>query len=134
MAEVTSTLTQLINAFKTHHKYSVAPNNEDISHILLLFYAAECGLKAKYLKEYNGNSTVDFETLPLQKRHGHGHNLWQWVVELKLPNMGFKNDDKNRPISQMHERLRYGSFNATPIEKSQRKFLKDITTILKKEL
>jgi len=133
MAEVTSTLTQLVKAFKTHYKYSVS-TKEEMSHILLLFYAVECGLKAKYLKEFNGTSTADFETLPVLKKYGHGHNLWQWAVELKIPNMGFKNDDKNRPISQMHERLRYGSYNETTVENVQKKFLKDIMVLLKKEL
>ena len=131
MADVKSTLTQLIKAFKIHGNNSIA-SKEEISHLLLLFYAVECGLKAKYLKEFNGNSTSDFESL-LAKKYGHGHNIWQWVIELKMPNMGFKNDN-NRPISQMHERLRYGSYNETALEISQKNFLKSITAVLKKEL
>ncbi len=130
--EINSTHTQLIGAFKKHHKFSqVEP--EHISHYLLLFYAVECGLKAKYLKENGGNSTKDFETLPISKRHGYGHDIVEWQKLLRIPNFGYSDDSDERPIKQMHERLRYGAFNLSQKEKSQIKFLKDLATELKKQ-
>ncbi len=80
-----SSLTQLIDAYKKHHKHSKTENKEEISHYLLLFYAVECALKAQYLKKYTGKSTKDFITLPIGKQYGHGHDILKWIKELGIP-------------------------------------------------
>ena len=133
MAEVISTLTQLVNAFKRHSKFSETKQQEN-SHLLLLFYAVECGLKAKYLKDNKSLTTKDFINLPIAKKHGHGHDLWEWIKVLKLPKFAYHDDKNNRPIVQMHERLRYGAFSKADVEKEQIKFLKEIAHHLKNEI
>jgi hypothetical protein len=132
MADINSTLSQLIFAFKTHGKNS--RTKEDISHWLLLFYCVECGLKAKYLKGFNGLTTDDFESLPIKKKYGHGHDLSAWIKELKIPNVGYIDDKNNRPIVRMHERLRYGTFTSASLEQSQINFLKAMLNHLSKQL
>ena len=132
MAEVVCTLSQMISAFKTHNKISNA-TPEEFSHTLLLFYAVECGLKAKYLKQFNGLKTTDFATLPVAKKYGYGHDIWEWVKMLKLPANGY-NDERSYPIVQMHERLRYGAFSKNVMGSKQVDFLKYLASILKKEL
>ena len=132
MAEVVSTLSQLTHAFKTHLKVSQV-QKEEISHLLLLFYATECGLKARYLRSYLGRDTSDFPNLPVGKKFGHGHDLWLWIRELKIANFGFTNNP-DRPISQLHEQLRYGTFSNTAFAEKQIKFLRDLSLHLKDKI
>ena len=84
MPEVVSTKDQLKRAYKAHKKHSTT-SNEDISHLLLLFYAVECGLKARYLWENKLSSTSDFETSNLNRKYGHGHDIFMWCKVLKIP-------------------------------------------------
>ena len=132
MADVNSSLTQLVGAYKKHLKFSQTDKKEEISHYLLLFYAVECALKAKYLKDKNSNSTEDFRLLGLSK-HGYGHNLLEWQKALKMPNFWYS-EDVNMPIVQMHERLRYGTFGNSQKEQDQVKFLKDLVQCFKNNL
>ncbi|WP_160715078.1 hypothetical protein [Chitinophaga solisilvae] len=131
MSVVKVTLTQLIGAFKKHYAFS--SKDDQISHLLILFYAVECGLKAKYLKKYNRLNTDDFETLPVNKKYGHGHDIYAWVKDLKIPALGYIDSRTNKPLVQMHERLRYGTYSAGT-ENLQVKFLRDLSLYLKKEL
>lgn len=134
MAEIISTVSQMVSAFKKHYKISSpVGSTQEHSHLLLLFYAVECGLKAKYLREYNALNTSAFNALPVGKKYGHGHNIWEWVKALKLPDNGFM-DDKNVPILQMHEKLRYGTFSTGTIGNKQITFLKYLASILNKGL
>ena len=131
MSVVKVTLTQLVGAFRKHYAFSL--NEDEISHILILFYAVECGLKANYLKKYNRLNTDDFEILPVNRKFGHGHDLIAWVKDLKIPALGYIDDRKNKPIVQMHERLRYGTYSPKT-EKSQVEFLRNLSAYLKKVL
>ncbi|MEY4905086.1 MAG: hypothetical protein RLZZ292_2901 [Bacteroidota bacterium] len=136
MKEVISTLTQLIDAYKKHHKHSKTNKKEEISHYLLLFYAAECALKAQYLKNYNGKTTEDFLRLPINQKYGHGHDILKWAKELNIPATVVKfkeKPDAARPLIQLHERLRYGVFSLR-LEKEQIDALKNIVDHLKDSL
>ena len=134
MAEVKSSLTQLISAYQKHYKYSKIGNKEEISHYLLLFYSVECGIKAQYLKDYNGKTTEDFINLPTRKQYGHGHDILKWLKELKIPALiGDYKDNESRPIIQLHERLRYGVFSPQ-FEKEQIVLLKKIASFLTESL
>ena len=128
--EVISKVTQLISAYNKHYKYSKIPQ-EQISHHLLLFYAVECGLKAEYLKTQGAQSTADFINSFPNNKYGHGHNILEWVKELKLPaSIGSFTDNNNPlPLIQLHERLRYGTFSSVK-EKDQIIILKNIAVAL----
>jgi len=130
--DVHSTVSQLTNAYKKHYRYS-KEDKEEISHLLLLFYAVECGLKSFYLKERKLNNTSDLENDLKKGKHGYGHDIWEWHKLLKLPKQGYA-DEVNRPIVQMHQRLRYGCFSKTLKENEQIKFLKDIAFYLKDKI
>ena len=130
MADVVSRVTQLISAYQKHHKYSEIPQKQ-ISHHLLLFYAVECGVKALYLEENNGQSTADFVNFFPNKKYGHEHSILDWVKELNIPAnivSGFT-DDHKLPLVQLHQRLRYGTFSPV-LEKNQIIFLKNIAVAL----
>jgi hypothetical protein len=129
MADINSSISQLVGAFKKHYKNSTT-TQEEISHWLLLFYAIECGLKAKYLRDKKLRDTADFESAGLNK-HGYGHHITEWQRQLKLPNFGYEDDKTLLPIVQMHERLRYGIFGSSAREKEQIKYLKDLAQHIK---
>ena len=136
MKEVISTLTQLIDAYKKHHKHSKTENKEEISHYLLLFYAVECALKAQYLKDYNGKTTEDFVTLPTKQQYGYGHDILKWSKELKIPANVINFEEKPnapRPLIKLHERLRDGVFSPK-LEQDQIAALKSIANHLKDSL
>jgi hypothetical protein len=48
---------------------------------LLLFYAAECGLKVAWMRRNNVRTTGGFTQLLVDQ----GHNLAFWAKELRLP-------------------------------------------------
>ncbi|AOY79741.2 hypothetical protein BJP36_07185 [Moorena producens JHB] len=90
------------------------------SSYLLLFYAAECGLKSIYLRRNNLRTTKSFQ-YPIKN---HGHNLDSWCKELVIPasQFTFKTQTKNkltpsfdlacggssRNIGAAHQAWRYG--------------------------
>jgi len=102
---------QLQQAFYTH--LSESWQRKGISSHLLLFYAAECGIKSIWLREKNLKATDDIDAK--DKISKHGHNLAEWQKELKMP----ANQVKQTPhfdlakggssldISKAHEAWRY---------------------------
>lgn len=131
MAKIDSTVEQLIHAYKKHYKNSKV-EKEDISHQLLLFYAVECALKAKFLKDNRQKSTACFEAMGMAQ-HGYSHDIAALQKLLKLPEFGYK-DTPHTPIKHMHQKLRYGLFGSTQPEKEQVKFLKELAAHLKNEI
>jgi len=109
MADVHSTRTELEKASTEHFKvYNRAP--AEPSHQLLLFYAVECGLKARYLARESLLSTSDFTSKLPGKKYGHGHKIMDWIAELSIPASALSQFavDAAEPILQLHEKLRYG--------------------------
>ena len=75
---VHSTINQLVNAYRLHLK---ASNQSPIqnSSARLLFYAVECGLKARYLGIKRLNSTEDLiRYFSSKKPYGHNHDINKW--------------------------------------------------------
>lgn len=70
--------TELTKAFRTHGRLAKAGSTS--SHLLLLFYAVECGLKALYL---HNNGLLTTNDIPDERLQG-SHDLWQYVVALRL--------------------------------------------------
>jgi hypothetical protein len=133
--EVIVNSTQLRNAFKSHLKaYSRDENNASLQ--LLLFYAVETGLKAKFLIERNHRDTSDFEKeFGSQMKYGHGHKITRWVADLKIAaSVVSFSDDPNDPVENVHEKLRYGSSLQSARGQSQVVYLRSIATHLKKIL
>lgn len=81
---------------------------EQTAACLLLFYAAECGLKAERLRQTNSRSTASLD---------YGHDLRRLAKDLRLPPSTISrlancrsNRDNNRRIAfrDLHEAWRYG--------------------------
>ena len=131
---VHSTLTQLTSAYKAHYKLYKTASPPEPSHLLLLFYAVECGLKAYYLQENRLLSTEDFES-PTMNKYGYGHKLAEWVQEVRMPASAISFvDDPNDPIENMHEKLRYGVSLSHLTQKKQVDFLQQVINQLKGKL
>jgi hypothetical protein len=81
---------------------------------LLLFYAAECGLKERFLtrRKLRDTESLDF------RNDLHGHEIRELAKELGLPAglldklQGCRRKDKKRPpvaLKDVHEAWRYGA-------------------------
>ena len=79
MADIHSTQSELNTAFSDHLKV-YGQGKGKTSRQLLLFYAVECGLKARYLNREGLPSTAAFAGR-LGNKFGHSHNISRWVQE-----------------------------------------------------
>ena len=128
--------TELEKAFRKH--YQVGQGGASPSHILLLFYAVECGLKSLYLSKENLRTTEDITDQDLVK---DGHNLMAWSKALKLPatylpgyennNFRLRKDGKQWPTSKAHQAWRYGALINCEDEKWLIDWLKNVCEQLK---
>ncbi|MBM3459251.1 MAG: hypothetical protein FJX77_12045, partial [Armatimonadetes bacterium] len=98
----------------TSHRQAQPSQNPGASHHLLLFYAAECGLKALYLLN-TGRERLDPDQDPELIRDGH--DLGRWCRKAKVPaamsltTTWFrlkKTQEQQYPIRRAHEVWRYG--------------------------
>lgn len=101
-------VSELWRAFQLHH--GAANSGVTESHSLLLFYAAECGLKAVWLRRNNKKTSDEFPK-DMQDR---GHDLALWLKELRVgarigpaPTLRLR-DNSAVHVSQAHEAWRYG--------------------------
>jgi hypothetical protein len=101
----------LKHAFNAHKVAS--QETKGISSYLLLFYAAECGMKSVWLKRNNLRTTNDIADSTLLSPDGH--NLDRWKKELKLsasigetPHFSLDNGGSDLGIEKAHQVWRYG--------------------------
>ena len=103
-------LSELRQAFHGHRS---AAGTGSSSYNLLLFYAAECGLKSVWMKRYRLRTTAQID--PGLLREG-GHDLMLWAKKLSLPaaltgrSVRFRlaRDGKACDVLLAHQAWRYG--------------------------
>jgi hypothetical protein len=97
--------------------------NDEDSGALLLFYAAECALKAFYMARNNLKDTEESRGTALPARH-YSHNLVRLISVLNIPRASLKEAPaavlvrSGVPIdmSHVHQAWRYGEkINNTPL-------------------
>ena len=122
-------LTELRNAFHGHRKVATGGSTE--SHSLLLFYAAECGLKAAWLHRNRKLTSDDFP----DSLTSRSHDLSMWLKELRVgarmgvpPTLRLARDNHSLHISQVHEAWRYGVRVRLEDEASLRTWLERVCT------
>ncbi len=107
-------VSELTQAFKSHSRAYAADANP-----LVLFYAAECGLKAAYMRRNNVKTTSTMTDV----LSSDGHNLMFWAKELRIgkpvtqtaqnkevvTNFKLKRDSTSHTIRMAHEAWRYGA-------------------------
>jgi len=129
---------ELGKAFRKHYQVG-QDDDENPSHILLLFYAVECGLKSLYLRDKRFSTTEDITDIDLTNA---GHNLMIWSKALKLPaslpgnkdiNFRLRKDGKQWPISKAHQAWRYGALIDRDDEKRLVEWLKNVCEQLKED-
>ncbi len=102
----------LRQAFHAHRR--AAQEIKDSPSYLLLFYAAECGLKSIWLKQKKLQTTEQIPDPTLLSKDGH--NLDRWVKELKIsarhvkstPSFHLASDGSTLHIEKVHQAWRYG--------------------------
>lgn len=107
------------HAFRRRTGELASAANTDIdkaSKGILLFYAAECGLKALYMSRNSLRLSSDTNSVALKAARAFGHRLDQLIRELKirpdqLPHMPGAitlGDGQQLSVEQIHEAWRYG--------------------------
>jgi hypothetical protein len=107
-------VSELRQAFHTHHQSATAEQIKQISAYLLLFYAVECGLKSIWLKQNKLQTTEQIPDPTLLSKDGH--NLDRWVKELKIsarqvsatPDFHLEKGGSSLNIEKAHQAWRYG--------------------------
>lgn len=127
---VNPTKFELVNAYKIHKGIACKANT--LSHKLLWFYAAECGLKAYYL---HTNNLADATQGDLQSTFGH--KISRLLRDCRIPN--FLPVEPNigngaYTIKEFHEYMRYNASIPNNIEISQLIYLKNIVEELENHL
>jgi hypothetical protein len=103
-------VSELRRALVRHHG---AAQTRSESAYLLLFYAAECGLKAAWLKRNRLRTTAQVDLDLITKS---GHDLRRWVRELHLPaalgeatvHFHLRSSGSAYDVSLAHQAWRYG--------------------------
>ncbi|NEP41069.1 MAG: hypothetical protein F6K35_18330 [Okeania sp. SIO2H7] len=104
-------ISELRRAFHAHR--NAATKTSGITYYLLLFYAAECGLKSIYLKENNLQKTDLIQDQAMLSQYGHNLNTWVKQVNTypnkieEAPHFHIE-DGSNLDISKAHQAWRYG--------------------------
>lgn len=102
-------ISELRRGFAAHRKAAGPPS---ASQYLLLFYAAECGLKLVWLRQRNLRNTQSIDPALLSR----GHDLMMWAKELRLSpqvlqvtgTFHLQRDGQQLPIALAHQAWRYG--------------------------
>ncbi len=118
---------QLTTAFRIHQIF--ANSGDSISHKLLLFYCAECAIKAYYLKKNYLTDTSKIDEGLFKK--GKGHALDHWAKELNIPHLSFNTDYEEYKIRELHEFFRYGIEIPESIVQNRIEYLKRLIEEIK---
>lgn len=101
----------LKKAFNAHK--AASQQTQGISSYLLLFYAAECGMKSVWLKRNNLTTTNDIADSTMLSQDGH--NLNRWKKELKIsasignpPAFSLARGGADLEVAKAHQAWRYG--------------------------
>jgi hypothetical protein len=116
MSKIPAYVGELRKAFYKHNAINLPAENNQ-SYYLLRFYAIECGLKCKYLRDNRLRSTSDIKDEDLAK---DGHRLSLWAKKLRIPASICKTDKEINfnlegsrsaerwPMNIAHQAWRYG--------------------------
>ncbi len=129
----------LRQAFHSHlSAYEKTKDTFSTSSYLLLFYAAECGMKRIWLIRNNLNTTNDISDPTLLSRDGH--NLDRWKKELRIsasigdtPHFSLASDGSDLGIEKAHQLWRYGIRMDSDKEKRVVEWLEKVCHWVKKE-
>ena len=128
---------ELRRAFHAHRH--AATKTSGIASYLLLFYAAECGLKSLYLNENNLTKTDRIQDQAMLSQYGH--DLSTWVKQVNTypnkiePAPHFHIEDgSNLDISKAHQAWRYGVKIKSQDEQNIVKWLENLCNWIKENI
>ncbi|UNU22426.1 hypothetical protein D0A34_23090 [Microcoleus vaginatus PCC 9802] len=127
----------LKQAFNAHN--AAAKKTQGLSSYLLLFYAAECGMKSVWLKRNNLRTTNDIADSTMLSPDGH--NLNRWKKELKIsatigyaPAFSLAVGGSDLEVAKAHQVWRYGIGMNVEKEKQLVEWLEKIYNWIKEEI
>jgi hypothetical protein len=127
---IPATHENLVRAYEAHKE--VAKNGELLSHKLIKVYAAECAVKACYLKK---NGEKDTKKIA-KKLQSYGHDFHFWLKAINAPRFlkETPGTENGFAISDLHQRLRYGIPIPVEVEIAQMKFIQGIIDKIGKQI
>ncbi|MEG5014813.1 MULTISPECIES: hypothetical protein [unclassified Microcoleus] len=140
-SKIPAGVSELRQAFNSHlSAYEKTTDSFCASSYLLLFYAAECGMKSIWLKRNKLRTTNDISDSTLLSPDGH--NLDRWKKELKIsarivgetPHFSLANGGSDLGIEKAHQVWRYGIRMNSEKEKRVVEWLKNVCNWVKEEI
>lgn len=136
--KIPARVSQLQKAFRYHLQASTQTTGT--SSYLLLFYAAECGMKSVWLQRNRLKTTKDISDSTLLSREGH--NLDWWKKQLRIsarivgetPHFSLAAGGSDLNIEKAHEVWRYGIRMDTEKEKRVVEWLQTVCSWIKEEI
>lgn len=130
-------VSQLRQAFNAHLEAS--QKTTGISAYLLLFYAAECGMKSVWLRRNKLKTINDISDKTLLSQDGH--NLDRWKKELKIPasvgetpHFRLASGGSSLDVEKAHQAWRYGIRMNHLDEKDLVEWLKNLCDWIKENI
>ncbi|NEP10040.1 MAG: hypothetical protein F6K14_07430 [Symploca sp. SIO2C1] len=129
---------QLRQAFNAH--LCASRQTQGMSSNLLLFYAAECGIKSVWLRRNRLHTINDISDQTLLSKDGH--NLDRWRKELRIsasqvsqaPHFRLASGGSNLDIEKAHQAWRYGIRMKSQDEKDLVKWLENLCDWIKENI
>jgi hypothetical protein len=131
-------VSELRQAFHAH--LGASQKTTGISSHLLLFYAAECGMKSVWLRRNILKTTNDISDKTLLSQDGH--NLDRWKKELKIsasvvgetPHFRLASGASSLDVEKAHQAWRYGIRMNPQDEKDLVEWLKNLCDWIKENI
>jgi hypothetical protein len=129
-------ISDLRRAFRSHLDAAKEPVPP---HYLLLFYAAECGLKKLYLDENSMSSLEQVREFPLYRERGHDLTAWLRALHISAagcePAASFRllRGTDHWPTETAHQAWRYGARMEVSDERALVESLKRLCTRIGRE-
>ncbi len=130
-------ISELRRAFHAHR--NAATKTSGIASYLLLFYAAECGLKSIYLDQNDLTKTDRIQDQAMLSKNGHDLRIWIKQVNTypkkieEAPHFRI-NDGSNLDISKAHQAWRYGVRIKEEDEQKLVKWLENLCNWIKENI
>ncbi|NER96801.1 MAG: hypothetical protein F6J86_23630 [Symploca sp. SIO1B1] len=135
---ISTGISQLRQAFNAH--LCASEQSQGMASNLLLFYAAECGIKSIWLRRNRLRTTDDISDQTLLSKDGH--NLDRWRKELRIsasqvseaPHFRLARDSSSLDVEKAHQAWRYGIRMNSQDEKDLVKWLENLCHWIKENI
>lgn len=131
---------ELRQSFHAHVQVVQAQSNKSGSSHLLMFYAAECGLKSIWLRRNNLTGTDRIQDQTLLTKDGHNFAIWIKKLRIpptigdKIPDFRLARGGSSWDVGKAHQAWRYGVRMNSQDEKAVVEWLENLCSWIKENI